>query len=215
LETESFNPLLTYEKETAMKTQKAIYWMMAMAMVATLIGISACSTAPPSASDLEQKRQEVRDMANTTLSQLYANQPAAKDAVMNAAAYAVFSDFGFKLLYAGGARGKGLAVNNATMQQIFMEMAELQPGLGFGVSQFRVVFLFDTPDAFNQFVNSGWEFGANDMAVAKAKSLGGVGLLSGAVSVSEGVTMMQLDENGVIAGVSITAAKYYKDSELN
>jgi lipid-binding SYLF domain-containing protein len=189
--------------------------MMAMVMVATLIGLSACSTAPPSASDLEQKRQEVRDMANTTLSQLYANQPAAKDAVMNAAGYAVFSDFGFKFLYAGGARGKGLAVNNATMKQIFMEMAELQPGLGFGVSQFRVVFLFDTPEALSQFVNSGWEFGADAMAVAKAKSMGGVGLLSGAVSVSEGVTMMQLDENGVIGGVSITAAKYYKDSELN
>jgi lipid-binding SYLF domain-containing protein len=196
-----------------MKTQKAICLMAAAAMVAMLIGISACSTAPPSASEKAQKQESVRDMANQTLSQLYANQPSARDAVMNAAGYAVFSDFGFKFLYGGGARGKGLAVNNASMQQTFMEMAELQPGLGFGASKFRVVFIFGTPEALDNFVNSGWEFSASAMAVASTQSQGAA--LSGAVRVSDDVQMMQLDDQGVIAGVSITAAKYYKDSELN
>jgi hypothetical protein len=46
---------------------------------------------------------------------------------MDAAGYAVFSDFGFKLLYAGGAKGNGIAVNNATKQETFMKMMELQP----------------------------------------------------------------------------------------
>ena len=56
----------------------------------------------------------MRDMANKTLAQLYAKHPAAKDAVAKAAGYAVFSDFGFKVWTLGGARGKGVAVNNAT-----------------------------------------------------------------------------------------------------
>jgi len=36
-----------------------------------------------------------------------------------------------------------------------------------------------------------------------------------AVSVSQGVTMYQITEEGVIVGVSLTGAKFYKDSELN
>jgi lipid-binding SYLF domain-containing protein len=132
---------------------------------------------------------------------------------MKAAGYAVFSDFGFKVWTLGGARGKGVAVNNSSMRDTFMEMLEFQPGMGFGASKFRVVFVFETLDAFNSFVNSGWEVGANAMAAAKSKSEGGA--LAGAVTVSKGVTMYQLDEEGLIVGVSLTAAKYYKDKELN
>jgi lipid-binding SYLF domain-containing protein len=196
-----------------MYARKAIRLMVAMAMVVMFLGLVACSTTQLSKSDKEQQQDSVRDMANKTLSQLYAKQPAAKDAVMKAAGYAVFSDFGFKVWTLGGARGKGVAVNNSSMRDTFMEMLEFQPGMGFGASKFRVVFVFETLDAFNSFVNSGWEVGANAMAAAKSKSEGGA--LAGAVTVSKGVTMYQLDEEGLIVGVSLTAAKYYKDKELN
>jgi lipid-binding SYLF domain-containing protein len=116
-------------------------------------------------------------------------------------------------MFMGGARGKGLAVNNGTKQETFMEMLELQPGMGLGASKFRVVFTFETQEAFDKFVNSGWEFGANAMAEAKAKSKGGA--VSGAVSVAKGVEMYQLDDQGLVVGVSLTGAKYYKDKQLN
>ena len=74
----------------------------------------------------------MREIANKTLTQLYTTQPAAKDAITNSAGYAVFSDFGFKVIFMGGAGGKGLAVNNATKQETFMEMLEFQPRLGPG-----------------------------------------------------------------------------------
>ena len=152
-------------------------------------------------------------MANKTLAQLYAKHPAAKDAVTKAAGYAVFSDFGFKVWTLGGSRGKGVAVNNATKQETFMEMLEFQPGMGLGASKFRVVFIFEAAEEFNTFLNSGWEFGANAMAAAKTKTEGGA--LAGAVTVSKGVKMFQLNDEGAIVGVSLTAAKYYKDKELN
>ena len=94
-----------------------------------------------------------------------------------------------------------------------MEMLEFQPGMGLGASKFRTVFIFETLEAFNSFVNSGWEAGANVMAAAKTKTEGGA--LAGAVTVSKGVKMYQLNEEGLIVGVSLTAAKYYKDKELN
>jgi lipid-binding SYLF domain-containing protein len=149
-----------------------------------------------------------------TLDQLYQNEPAAKGAVANAAGYAVFSDFGFKIMVMGGAGGKGMAVNNTTKQETFMKMAEFQPGLGLGAEKYRIVFIFENPDAFNKFVTSGWEVGANAMAAAKDDKGGGGGE-AGAVTVSDGVKMYQLSDTGAIVGVSITAAKYYKDDELN
>jgi lipid-binding SYLF domain-containing protein len=196
-----------------MSAKKAIRMMVVSAMVMMFLGLVACSTTPLSKSDKEQQQDSVRDMANKTLSHLYTKHPTAKDDVTKAAGYAVFSDFGFKVWTLGGARGKGVAVNNATKQDTFMEMLEFQPGMGLGAMKFRVVFVFDTLDAFNSFVNSGWEAGANAMAAAKSKTEGGA--LAGAVTASKGVKMYQLDEEGLIVGVSLTAAKYYKDKELN
>ena len=149
------------------------------AIVLLCFGLQACQTTPLTTSQKEEKRAEVRDMANQSLEQLYAKNPVARGAVTNAAGYAVFSDFGFKLLYGGGQKGNGVAVNNSTKQETFMKMFELQPGLGLGASKFRLILVFETQDAFNNFVTSGWEAGANTMAAApspipeQSKSLSG------------------------------------------
>lgn len=187
--------------------------LMTSMLVAMCLGLAACSSTPESSSQIDEQRAAVRDMAAQTLAQLYRANPAARGAVQQAAGYAVFSNFGMKIIYMGGAKGRGLAVNNATGQEIFMKMVELQPGLGLGAENFRQVFVFDTPQAFDQFVNSGWQFGANAMAAAKSKTEGGA--FSGAASVSPGVHLYQLTERGLMAGVSVTGAKYYRDDQLN
>ncbi len=159
-----------------------------MVMTGLCLGLVACSTTPKSQSEKNTARDSLRAMAEQTLDQLYQKEPAAKDAVDNAAGYAVFSDFGFKVLFMGGAHGKGMAVNNTTKQEIFMKMLEFQPGLGVGAEKYRLVFIFENPDTFHKFVTSGWELGANAMAAAKDdKGQGGGG--GGALTLSEGVNM--------------------------
>lgn len=106
-------------------------------------------------------------MANETLAQFYQQDPDSRWQIQRAAGYAVFSNFGFKMLFMGSATGEGLAVSHATRQETFMRMVELQPGYGFEVQQFRLVFVLETPQSFNQFVQSGWEFGGNVMASAR------------------------------------------------
>jgi lipid-binding SYLF domain-containing protein len=175
------------------------------------LSLQACATGPP-VSPADQ-RAAIRQMANDTLAQLYQSNPSTQSAIQSAAGYAVFSDIGMKIFYGGAARGGGLAVNNATKQVTFMKMFELQPGLGFGVENFRNVFVFDTPDALSQFVNSGWEFGADEVAAAQQGTQGRSA--AGGVVVSPGVTMYQLTQDGVIVGISLTGAKYYKDDALN
>ena len=184
-----------------------------MVMMGLCLGMLACSTTPKSKSEKNTERDSVRTLTAQSLTQLYQNEPAAKGAVANAAGYAVFSDFGFKIMVMGGAGGKGMAVNNATKQETFMKMVELQPGLGVGAENYHLVFIFENPDAFNTLVTSGWELGTNALASAKDGSTGSGA--AGALSFSHGVKLYQFSATGAIVGVSITGAKYYKDDDLN
>jgi len=195
-----------------MKTKKFLEFA-ATVLFLIVFAVGCAGTKSKSQSEKNAARDSVRAMTEQTLAQLYQNEPAAKGAVTGAAGYAVFSDFGFKVLVMGGAGGKGMAVNNSTKQETFMKMAEFQPGLGLGAENYRLVFIFENPDAFNTFVSSGWELGSNAMASAKDKSEGGGA--TGAVSFSHGVKLYQFDATGAIVGVSITGAKYSKDGELN
>ncbi len=189
------------------------YAVMVAAVAVLCLGLVGCASTPISKANKAEQQNDVRDMAKQTLIQLYGKNPAAKDVIEKAAGYAVFSDFGFKVMFMGGAEGAGIAINNANKQETFMKMAEFQPGLGLGASKFRLILVFGNAKAFNDFVTSGWEAGANAMAVAKTKTEGVA--LAGGVKLSEGVEMYQITEEGLIVGVSITGAKFYKNSELN
>jgi lipid-binding SYLF domain-containing protein len=193
--------------------KKTLSVVIVSTMVLLSLALFSCATAPMSKSEKEQKQDAIREMAKTTLAQIYQKYPRAKQGLTEAAGYAVFSDFGMKILFMGGAGGHGIAVDSATKQETFMKMEELQPGLGVGAEKFRVVFVFESPEAFKKFVTSGWEVGANAMAAAKEKSMGAG--IAGAITLSDGVIMYQLNEEGFIVGVSITGARYYKDKELN
>jgi lipid-binding SYLF domain-containing protein len=144
---------------------------------------------------------------------LYAAQPDARRAVEGAAGHAVFSNFGMKILLAGGGAGKGLAVNHKTGKETFMKMVEVQAGLGIGIKKFGVVFVFDTEKAFNQFVDAGWEFGGQ--ATAAAKSGGEGESYQNALSVSPGVWMYQVTDKGLALELTAKGTKYYKHDELN
>jgi lipid-binding SYLF domain-containing protein len=174
----------------------------------------ALAVAAHAADDKKSKEQnEVRKMAQDTLQRLYEVDPKAKAAVQEAAGYAAFSNLGVKILVAGSGKGKGIAVNNKKKTETFMKMVELQAGLGMGVKKFRVVFVFDNDKVFNSFVNSGWEFGGQATAAAKAGDKGGA--MAGAVSVSDGVWMYQLTDKGLAVEITAKSTKYYKDDDLN
>ena len=161
----------------------------------------------------EQKQAEVRKVVKDSLNQLYKLQPASKETIQKAAGYAVFSNFGMKILFAGGGSGKGIAVNNATKKETFMKMLEVQAGLGFGVKKFRLVWVFQTEEALNTFVSSGWELGSQATASAQydAKGAG----LAGAVAISKDVWLYQLTDDGLALELTATGTKYYKDDDLN
>jgi lipid-binding SYLF domain-containing protein len=190
------------------------HWMGRLTYVAGLAVIALALAAVPAwGATKADKQKEVQKVSRETLARLYKAQPSAKKAVEGAAGYAVFSNFGMKILVAGGGSGSGMAVDNKTKKATYMKMVEVQAGLGMGVKKFRVVFVFDTQKGLNDFVNSGWEFGGQTTAAAKSGDQGIA--LTGAVSVAPGVWMYQLTDTGLAAEITGKGTKYYKDSDLN
>jgi len=51
--------------------------------------------------EIKEERAEIQTMVRDTLARLYGVQPSAKQAVQNAAGYAVFSNFGMKIMFEG------------------------------------------------------------------------------------------------------------------
>lgn len=162
---------------------------------------------------IEKKQTDIQSMSQDTLKRLYKADPKAQAAVQGAAGYAVFSNMGVKILLAGSGTGKGLAVDNKTKKVTYMKMLELQAGLGMGVKKFRVIFVFDNDKVLDSFINSGWQFGGQATAAAKAGDKGGA--MAGAASVADGVWMYQLTDSGLAAEISAKSTKYYKDDDLN
>ena len=130
--------------------------ILALLLSLAFIALSGVAQAASKA----EMQQETRTIAQETLNRLYQSAPSAKAAVERAAGYAVFSNFGMKILIAGGGSGKGFAVDNKSKKETFMKMVEVQAGLGFGVKKFRLVWVFEKKSDLDKFINSGWEIGA-------------------------------------------------------
>ena len=170
-------------------------------------------TAHAVAKTKAEKQADVRKQVDETMAKLYKAQPSAKQAVKNARGYAVFSNFGMKILLAGGGKGQGLAFDNVTQSTTYMKMLEVQAGLGMGVKKFRTIFVFETRAAMDHFISDGWEFGGQTTAAAKSGDKGGA--LQGAVSVMPGVWMYQLTDKGLALELTGKGTKYFKDDDLN
>jgi lipid-binding SYLF domain-containing protein len=162
----------------------------------------------------DEERAGIRSMRDQTLTQLYREQPAAKAQIQKAAGYAVFSNFGMKILVAGGGSGNGIVVENKTKKEVFMKMAEVQAGLGFGIKKFRLVWVFTDKADLDRFVNSGWELGGQSTASAQMSGKG-TGAYAGALSITPGVWLYQLTDDGLALELTAKGTKYYKDDDLN
>jgi lipid-binding SYLF domain-containing protein len=183
--------------------------------ITLLLGFTV-TTVPSRAAteeEIKQKRADIRKIANDTLARLYKVQPSAKQAVANAAGYAVFSNFGMKIFIAGGGSGRGIAVNNKTKKETFMKMAEVQAGLGMGVKKFRLVWVFENQSDLSRFIDSGWELGGQATAAAKLSDQGGA--FAGAMSVSPGIWLYQLTDDGLALELTVKGTKYFKAGALN
>ena len=166
-----------------------------------------------SSKTVAQQKEEILKKNQQILKNLYAVEPKAKELIEKAAGYATFSNFGMKILIAGGGTGTGVVINKSNSKPVYMDMAEVQAGLGIGIKSTQTIFVFQNETVLNNFVNSGWTFGGQMTAAAKYEKNGDA--YQDATIVSDGILMYQLTDSGLAAEVTGKGTKYYKDSNLN
>lgn len=196
-----------------MKQYRCFVFGFTITLLTLILLVGTLSSWAVDDDKIAQQRADIRKMATDTLERLYKTQPNAKKAIKKSAGYAVFSNFGMKILFAGGGTGKGLAVDNKTGKDTFMKMVEVQAGLGMGIKKFRLIWVFENKGDLDSFINSGWEFGGQATAAAQASGEGGA--FAGAMSIKPGVWLYQLTDDGLAVELTAKGTKYYKDDNLN
>lgn len=161
----------------------------------------------------DQQRESILKTNSEILTKLYVTEPRAKVLIEKSPGYAVFSDFGMKIFLAGGGSGKGAVYQASPKRITYMDMLELQAGLGLGITSFQMVYVFQTQQALEDFVNSGWTFGGQASAAAKYQDQGDS--YQGAQLVVPGILAYQLIDSGLAVDITAKGTKYYKDSDLN
>lgn len=161
-----------------------------------------------------QKRAAIDKMAKDTLAELIKTKPEVKAELAKAAGYAVFGEYGAMILFAGGSGGSGVAFDNKTKHKTYMNVAQASVGIGAGVKDVRTVFVFKTREAFEQFVNKGWEASGQAGAAAAVSDKGGAVSADKSFVSADTVSMYQLTPTGLIAEATVAGKKFWK-SDLN
>jgi len=182
-------------------------------LLMSLLALGFLTGCGPKGDTPTDKRQLVQTMKQETLTDLYTFHPAAKQSVAKSMGYAVFSNTGINLLLLSTGNGYGVAHDNGTGKETYMRMFTAGVGIGLGVKDFRGIFIFSTQEAFDTFVEQGWQAGAQADAAAKAGEKGGAA--DSAIDVAPGVELYQLTENGLALQATIQGTKYWKDEDLN
>ena len=174
--------------------------------------LSACTATGVRRGTPDERRFAITDMRDEVLSELYAIKPDVRAQIREASGYGVFDNANVNVILASFGGGVGLVHDNRNNQETFMKMGEVGVGLGAGVKDFRVVFVFHNGAALDRFVNEGWSFGGQADAAAKA---GDLGAAVGGEAILDNVSVYQLTQSGLALQATVKGTRYWKDEDLN
>lgn len=180
--------------------------------VLVLLGLMLSGTAAY-ADKAEKKRQKIQDTRHEVLVELFETRPQAKAEMKDAEGYAVFSNTGIHFLLIGAGGGRGVVHDNASDIDTYMKMATLGVGVGFGIKDFKAVFIFHDRKSLDSFTNKGWDFSGEVDAAARSQDGGGE--IGEAASFRKKVSVYQFTKAGLILQASLHGTKYWKDKKLN
>lgn len=181
-----------------------------LSALVAVFAVSGCATT--GGGTPAEKRASINEMRQNVLAELYRKAPDTRARIASAPGYAVFSNANVNVILASFGGGYGVVHDNHSGKDIYMNMGEVGVGFGLGVKDFRAVFVFHDRTTMQQFVATGWEFGAHADAAAKA---GEKGKAVGGEILADKVTVYQLTESGLALQATLKGTKYWRADELN
>jgi len=171
-------------------------------------GVSGTAKEIAGTNDPAATRREIDAAAESTLSKVLASSPGAKALFERSYGYAAFDSRKASFLITTGG-GVGVAIRKSDGQKTYMRVASAGVNVGAGLQFYQGLFLFETEDAFNRFINTGWQ------ADATAGATLGKASLEAQAKFTNGMAYYQISETGVMLDADITGTKYWKSKELN
>jgi len=184
--------------------------------VAAALAISSTAGPfSPKGDSVAEKQQAARTQRDEILAKLYAAHPDTKEKVQKAVGYGTFNNKNLNLFLLSSGTGYGMIVDK-NGKETFMAMGSLGGGVGLGAKDLSVVFIFKTTEVMNKFVESGWQFGGEADAAAKAGDKGADAAKQAGVDTGGNLfEIYHLTDTGVALQATVAGTKYWKDKELN
>lgn len=189
-----------------MRLSKQLSWLVLLAVV------TACTATGLNSGTPDERRQAIQSMRQEVLVELAGIRPDTRAQIASAAGYAVFSNANINLIFASFGGGIGVVHDNSSGVDTYMRMGEVGIGIGAGIKDVRVVFVFHDEDALERFMDIGLSIGGQADAAAKA---GDLGAAVGGEALADNITVYQLTQSGLALQATIMGTRYWQDSELN
>ena len=186
---------------------------ISVALTALLLALPMSSYALFGKDDPDAERKDLQKARSAALDKLYAEKPEARNKLQSSKGYAVFSSIGMNLFVVSTERGGGILRDNRTGKETYMKMFSAGGGLGMGIKDFSLIFVFHTVAAMEDFQKEGWDFSAKADANAESAEEG-MGAET-AATIMPGSTIYQLTDAGLALQATLHGTKFWADEELN
>ena len=187
--------------------KKTIILLTALLFALAAIALPVVADDEKKQAKKDEQRAELDAMAKEALGELFAAKADTKALYDKAAGYAVFDNMKVAFVVSGGG-GQGVAVGK-NGARTYMKMGTGGIGLGIGGQKYQMIFLFETAEKFDRFVDIGWQGDAGAQAAA------GTAETEGRMNFHDGMAIFQMTEKGLIASADVSGTKYWKNDKLN
>lgn len=156
-----FGYIFSHNEEYCGLTEIATGLIMKRTLMALLLlfaGATACSTM--TATEKEQKRNALDQMANTTAAALNENNPEIQTKIKNAFAYSVANMKQTKAPIVGAGGGEGVFIDKKTQQHTYFTVSRFDVGGGWGARSYKILLIVESEEVFDRLKDGSWEFQA-------------------------------------------------------
>lgn len=182
-----------------------------------LLFCTQCASVRPQGSTAEEQRSFIDKETAAVVAKLAKQEPSSSGKIARSEGYAVFRYASGKLPLIltgiGTGSGYGVAVDTKDGTRTYMKVRKLNWGLGMGVKDNSVVFVFSDRAVFDKFRNGKWDGGAAAEATVKADERGAD--IGGVATMKKGFVAYTLTDAGLSYGVTYQTRRFSPVSSLN
>jgi lipid-binding SYLF domain-containing protein len=195
----------------------SIYKCTAIATAAIVLGAGAAYADPvqpykeksaTTTQQLTQRRDQIEQMADQAIDRLTKQNKRANELYGQAYGYAVFDTTKGGLIVTGTG-GTGVAQPKSGGERTFMRLGGAGVGVGAGLANYKLVFLFQDKDTYDRFINGKWDAKVTAQAAAGDKGS------AATAQFTAGVATFRLTDGGLFANIDVSGMKFWPSDKLN